>query len=163
MLLVAMAPAGALAAAFDAEGVYHATIGIQTPGGLFRGGEDGQFGLFHDVEIKGNGTYLLIVSDIDFGGEEAIDLIFISTDIPLTDSPIVFSDVTLRMDGDNLHKFDDSDENRVTILGVNTQEEKEFYEVHCINGLFEYPLPTHSISIEFTVSGFAYDQEMTIF
>ena len=51
-------------------------------------------GTLNDVEITGNGTYSVSVTDFDFGDEQSFNLLFISTDIPVTDA-IKFSDVKI--------------------------------------------------------------------
>lgn len=110
-------------------------------------------GVFTDAEITGDGTYTVSVTDFDFGEDEALNLLFVSTDIPL-DSGITFSDVKVKMDGNTKYTFDEAYLN---------PDEKEYVSPMCINiwnedlgkqdGLFGYMMPSDSIEIEFTVSG----------
>jgi len=191
MLIALLLPAGVFAAEFDPNGVYYAYLGLQSQNQIFRNawacpyfGAEGtdwakyddnhfndmfhtdnglQAGVFQDIEIRGNGTYSVSVSGFDFGNDEMFNLIFFSTNIPLAGNPVTFSDVTVKMDGSTKSRFDGDDGNRPIIPGLDTNETKDFYEVHCISGLLEYDMPTDEISIEFTVSGFAYDLELLVY
>lgn len=162
---------------------YHAYIGVQTQNFAFRNawndatygqgvtGEDGMVyfdqitgwegatalnkgGDFTDVEITGDGTYKVGVSNFDFGADEYLNLLFVSTDMPL-DSGITISDVKIIMDGQTKYTFDDA---------FLSPDEKQYLQPMAINiwnsdlggqeGLFGYVMPTSSIEIEFTVSNF---------
>ncbi|MCL2030080.1 MAG: hypothetical protein FWG93_00900 [Oscillospiraceae bacterium] len=135
--------------------------------------EDGSVhpGTFTDVTLKGNGTYRASLTGADFSGSiangaaDAFNLLFLSTNIPIAGEPLEFSDVRVIIGGSTRHTFRDMD--TIVIEGAD----KGYYEIHCINrwngelggedGLFGYVVPTggEEIAIEFTVSGFAYDNE----
>lgn len=118
-------------------------------------------GVFTDAEITGDGTYTVSVTDFDFGEDESLNLLFISTDIPL-ESGITFSDVKVKMDGNTKYTFEEAYLN---------PDEKEYVSPMMINiwnedlgkqdGLFGYIMPTDSIEIEFTVSGTGVEAETT--
>lgn len=181
---------------FDPNGVYKAYLGIQTQNYIFRNawadesfgangtswekndignnfngltGWDGADavkydGTFTDVEIKGNGTYRVSLTDFDFGGDESLNLLFLSTDIPIEGNHVSFTNVKVILNGSTKYTFENG-----VIPGIDSRDDKEYYEVHCINiwnteqlggkdGLFGYVMPNKSVEIEFTVSGFAYDK-----
>lgn len=110
-------------------------------------------GVFTDAEITGDGTYTVSVTDFDFGEDETLNLLFVSTDIPL-ESGITLSDVKVKMDGNTKYTFEEA---------YLSPDEKEYMSPMCINiwnddlgkqdGLFGYMMPSSSIEIEFTVSG----------
>ena len=174
--------ASALAVPASAEGTYHAYIGIQSASYSFRNawyepsygkgvtGDDGMVyfdqitgwdgptavskgGVFTDTEITGDGTYTVSVTDFDFGADETLNLLFVSTDIPL-DAGITISDVKVIMDGNTKYTFDEA---------YLSPDATEYLEPMCINiwnddlgkadGLFGYMMPTSSVEISFTVSG----------
>lgn len=168
----------------DKNGVYHAYFGIQTANWTFRNKfDDATYGLgttefetlssvtdgtsvvkqgtLHDVEIKGNGTYTVSLTDFDFADDsETLNLLFASTDIPKSDD-IKITDVRVKMDGRTVYK--DFTE------GYLDPDSKEYINIMCINlwnadlkkgELFAYNMPTQNIEITFTVSGFAYDAEV---
>lgn len=163
----------------SAEETYHAYIGVQSASFTFRNawnegtygkdivGDDGTVwfdqltgwdgptalnkgGNFTDVEITGDGTYSVKVTDFDFGDDESLNLLFVSTDIPLSDS-VQFSDVKVILDGNSKYTFDE---------GYVSPDEPEYFNILCINiwnsdiqDLFGYVMPTDSIEVQFTVSG----------
>ena len=174
--------ASALAVPASAEGTYHAYIGIQSASYSFRNawyepsygkgvtGDDGMVyfdqitgwdgptavnkgGVFTDAEITGDGTYTVSVTDFDFGADESLNLLFVSTDIPL-DAGITISDVKVIMDGNTKYTFDEA---------YLSPDATEYVEPMCINiwnddlgkadGLFGYMMPTSSVEVTFTVSG----------
>ena len=118
-------------------------------------------GVFTDAEITGDGTYSVSVTDFDFGEDETLNLLFISTDIPL-DAGITISDVKVVMDGNTKYTFDEA---------YLSPDEKEYMSPMCINiwnedlgkqdGLFGYMMPTDSIELQFTVSGTGVEAETT--
>ncbi len=118
-------------------------------------------GVFTDAEITGDGTYSVSVTDFDFGEDETLNLLFISTDIPL-DAGITISDVKVVMDGNTKYTFDEA---------FLSPDEKEYMSPMCINiwnedlgkqdGLFGYMMPTDSIELQFTVSGTGVEAETT--
>ena len=122
-MAVSMIPVSASAE----DTTYHAYIGVQSASYSFRNawyeptygqgvtGDDGMVyfdqitgwdgptavskgGVFNDAEITGDGTYTVSVTDFDFGSDESLNLLFISTDIPL-DSGVTISDVKVTLDG----------------------------------------------------------------
>ena len=163
-------------------GVYNAYLGIQTPNWTYRDpwnsvngiGSDnwGQFvinndsgekyGVVTDAVIEGNGTYTVSITDFgtifadDFAaaGQDYFNLIYVDTDIPLSDS-ITISDVQLKIDGSTKHTdatgFLDPDEKdyiKVLIQNIWNSDKAE---------ISYYPAPSSSLEITFTVSGFNYD------
>ena len=118
-------------------------------------------GVFTDAEITGDGTYSVSVTDFDFGEDESLNLLFVSTDIPL-DAGITISDVKVVMDGNTKYTFDEA---------FLSPDEKEYMSPMCINiwnedlgkqdGLFGYMMPTDSIELQFTVSGTGVEAETT--
>lgn len=118
-------------------------------------------GVFTDAEITGDGTYSVSVTDFDFGEDETLNLLFVSTDIPL-DAGITISDLKVIMDGNTKYTFDEAYLN---------PDDKEYVSPMCINiwnddlgkqdGLFGYMMPTDSIELQFTVSGTGVEAETT--
>jgi hypothetical protein len=174
--------ASALAIPSSAEGTYHAYIGIQSASYTFRNAwneetyglgkvsDDGMVyfdqltgwdgatplnkgGNFSDAEITGDGTYSVSVTDFDFGSDETLNLLFVSTDIPL-DAGITISDVKVILDGSTKYTFDEA---------YLDPDKTDYMTPTCINiwnddlgkqdGLFGYVMPTSSVEIQFTVSG----------
>lgn len=176
-MAVSMIPVSA-----SAEDTYHAYIGVQSASYSFRNAwyeptygmgqtsDDGMVyfdqitgwdgptavnkgGVFSDAEITGDGTYTVSVTDFDFGSDESLNLLFISTDIPL-DAGVTISDVKVTLDGNTKYTFDEA---------YLSPDAKEYVEPMCINiwnddlgkedGLFGYTMPQDSIELTFTVSG----------
>lgn len=119
----------------DLDGVYHATLGIQTNPTLWQcrmgyyvgnhdatfgteywnqlcsgtfGGEDfvAYAGTFDEIEIAGNGTYTVSLKGADFGGETSVTQLHVATDIPNTGA-ITFSDVVVKADGRKVGQYDE--------------------------------------------------------
>ena len=168
----------------SAEDTYNAYIGIQTQNFSFRNawnegtygkgavGEDGMVyfdqitgwegstalnkgGVFTDVQITGDGTYKVGVTDFDFGSDEYLNLLFVSTDIPL-DAGITISDVKVIMDGQTKYTFDEAflspDETTyMQPMAINIWNTED---LNGQDGLFGYVMPSSSVEIEFTVSNF---------
>ncbi len=171
---------------FDPDGTYYAYIGLQTPKYSFRnawddatyGKESDVFnqitawdeennayskgGTFTDVEITGNGTYTVKVEGwddftADFADQDTFNLLFVSTTLPKNDACKV-TNVVLKMDGKEIatmeEAFLDPDGADVQkILLVNTYNTE-------LEALPYYAVPTKSIEISFTVSGFNKDVEV---
>lgn len=171
------AAADAAPAEFNPDGEYNAYLGIQSENWIFRNayddatygfGKDMFNGLYHtdngvipgtftDTKITGNGTYTVTLTDFDFGTDEKLNLLFVSTDIPLNDA-IKITDVKVKMDGSTKHTFDeafaDPDAKQyVKFIAIN----KWNSDLGGEDGLFGYTMPTSEISMEFTISGFNYD------
>ena len=112
-------------------------------------------GTFTDAEITGDGTYTVSLTDIGdaFGSDETLNLLFVSTDIPL-DSGASISDVKIKIDGNTKYTFDEA---------YLSPDEAAYLQPMAINiwnddlgkedGLFGYTMPADSVEIEFTVSG----------
>ncbi|MBP0964122.1 MAG: hypothetical protein J5999_02400 [Oscillospiraceae bacterium] len=169
----------------SAEGTYHAYLGIQSASFTFRNawyepsygqgvaaddgtnyfdhltGWDGPTatnngGTFTDAEITGDGTYSVsLTGDFNFGSDETLNLLFVSTDIPL-DSGVTISDVKVKIDGSTKYTFDEA------YLSPDATEYLEPMAINIWNddlgkadGLFGYTMPTSSVEVEFTVSGMA--------
>lgn len=172
-------------AEIDLNGTYNAYLGLQTPNWTFRDawnsangiGSDswGQFvinfdtgekyGVVTDAVIAGNGTYTVSITDFgtifadDFAaaGQEYFNLIYVNTDIPVSDS-IEITNVELIIDGMVRHTFDaavldEEEEDYIKILVQNIWNDD-------VKEISYYPAPTTSLEIKFTVSGFAYDAEV---
>lgn len=111
-------------------------------------------GDFTDAEITGDGTYTVSLSgDFDFGSDETLNLLFVSTDIPL-DSGATITDVKVSFDDNVKYTFDEAylspDETTyLQPMAVNIWNDDLGKE----DGLFGYTMPSSSVSIEFTVSG----------
>ena len=167
----------------SAEGTtYNAYIGVQSASFSFRNawnepsygmgvtGDDGMVyfdqitgwdgatainkgGVFTDAQITGDGTYSVSVTDFDFGDDETLNLLFVSTDIPL-DAGVSITDVKVILDGNTKYTFDDA---------FLSPDEPEYLQPMMINiwnsdlggqdGLFGYTMPEDSIEIQLTVSG----------
>ena len=166
----------------SAADTYHAYIGIQTQNFSFRNawdeasygkgvtGDDGMVyfdqitgwdnnvavnkgGNFTDVEITADGTYTVGVSDFDFGNDEYLNLLFVSTDIPL-DAGVTISDVKVVMDGQEKYTFDEA------FLSPDSLTYMQPMAINIWNddlgkqdGLFGYTMPSSSVEMTFTVSG----------
>lgn len=167
----------------SAEGTtYNAYIGVQSASFSFRNawnepsygkgvtGDDGMVyfdqitgwdgptavskgGVFTDAQITGDGTYSVSVTDFDFGEDESLNLLFVSTDIPL-DAGVSITDVKVILDGNVKYTFDEA---------FLSPDEPTYLQPMMINiwnsdlggedGLFGYTMPQDSIEIQFTVSG----------
>ena len=183
----AVAAVPAFADDVDLDGVYHAYIGVQSASYTFRNAyDDAQYGYgtkaddgtvwfdqltgwdgptavnkpttFNDAVIKGNGTYKVSMSDFDFGEDETLNLLFVSTNIPLNDQ-VKVTDVNVYMDGQKKYTFDEAYMNPDATTYMNWQQINIWNEdLGKEDGLFGYVMPQDNISIEFTVSGFNYDK-----
>ena len=181
----AMAVSMVAAMPASAEETYHAYLGIQSASFTFRNAwDEGQYGkgiaaddgsyyfdhltgwdgptatnnggTFTDAEITGDGTYSVsLTGDFDFGSDETLNLLFVSTDIPL-DAGITISDVKVKIDGSTKYTFDEAYLNPdateyVSPMMINIWND----DLGKADGLFGYTMPTSSVEIEFTVSGMA--------
>lgn len=180
--VAALAVSALAAIPSSAEGGYHAYLGIQSASYTFRNAwNDGTYGKgvvaddgmvffdqltgwdgatplnkggdFTDVEITGDGTYSVSVTNFDFGEDESLNLLFVSTDIPL-DAGITISDVKVVMDGNTKYTFDEAylspDETTyVQPMAINIWND----DLGKQDGLFGYMMPSDSIEVQFTVSG----------
>lgn len=108
-------------------------------------------GDFTDAKITGDGTYKVsLTGDFDFGDDESLNLLFVSTDIPLSAGATV-SDVKVIIDGNTKYTFDEAYLN---------PDEKEYVNILAINiwnsdikELFGYVMPNSSVEMEFTIKG----------
>jgi hypothetical protein len=172
--------AGSAAGEVDLDGTYHAYLGFQTPAYSFRNAYDDSTygygtdyfnqvtgwveneavkmdGTFTDVEIAGNGTYTVSVSGLnfdasEFDGQDYMNLIFLSTDIPNTGA-ITISDIVLNVDGRTpsispILSPDSVDYVNMLIQNIWNDDVKT---------IGAYNVPPTEMSITFTVSGFNYD------
>lgn len=167
--------------AVDLNGTYNAYLGLQTPTYSFRNsfddetyGRDTEYfnqitgwdgadaitreGTFTDAVIAGNGTYTVSVSGMDLSGDfdsqDYFNLIFLSTDIPNT-GEITISDMVLTVDGRDVSIspiLSPDSVNYVNMLIQNIWNED-------VATIGYYSVPPTEMSITFTVSGFAYDNE----
>ena len=179
----ALAVSAFSAVSVSAEDTYHAYIGVQSASFAFRNawnegsygkgivGEDGteyfnqitgwdgptavnKGGVFTDAEITGDGTYSVKVTDFDFGEDETLNLLFVSTDIPLESCTI--SDVKVILDGSTKYTFDEAylspdEQTYMQPMAINIWND----DLGKAEGLFGYTMPTDSIEVQFTVSGLA--------
>lgn len=138
------------------------------------GEDEAAEGTFTDAEIAGNGTYTVSLEGADFLNETTISQLHVATDIPLNDT-IKFSDVILTINGKTIVELEEAVmENEEPYLRggmdillmnhwraeiINALKEKEVLE-DSANG---YDMldggGDDNISVTFTVSGFAYDNE----
>jgi len=183
----AFVPAPVELANFDPYGTFQAFMGIQTENWTFRnawtessyglygsgwdshdignnfngltGWDDGvalvRPGVFTDVDIVGNGRYRVSLTDFDLGESEFMRMLFISTNIPNT-GDVEISNVRV-VTG----RVWENDAEFVIPAGG------EFVEIHVLNqhDNFEVfnnatPDPGGEIYIEFTISGFAFGEEI---
>ncbi len=164
--------------ALDTTATYHAYLGIQSSAWAFRnnahdskyGIDSGYFyqmslvntdstvatlpGTFTDVEIKGDGTYTVAVDGSEFSDEDTLNLLFVSTDIPLNDQ-LTFTDVKVKFGGSTKYTFDEAvfdpdAKDFVCILAQNIWNSD-------VKDLFGYALPCDHIEMSFTVTGFGFD------
>ena len=165
----------------DLNGTYNAYFGLQTPTFSFRNafddatyGRDTEYfnqitgwegsdavkreGSFTDAEIAGNGTYTVSVSGMDltgdFDSQDYFNLLFLSTDIP-NSGEITISDIKLNIDGRDVTIapiLSPDSVNYVCMLIQNIWNED-------VATIGYYSVPPKEMSITFTVSGFAYDNE----
>lgn len=170
------------AAEIDLNGTYNVYLMLQTPNWTYRdawnadngigsdyfgdfiyGNETSEkYGVVTDAVIAGNGTYTVSVTDFgtifsdDFttAGQDYFNIIGLSTDIPLNDS-VQITDVKLIIDGSTRHTYkeafldpDETEYMKVLIQNIWNENVKE---------ISYYPAPSTSLEIQFTVSGFAYD------
>ena len=178
----AIAASVAAVPSVSAEETYHAYIGVQSASYTFRNawnepnygqgitGEDGMVyfdqltgwdgptaltkdGVFEDAEITGDGTYTVSVKDFDFGDDESLNLLFVSTDIPL-DKGVSVTDVKISMDGQTKYTFDEAyqspdEQAYVMPMAINIWND----DLGKQDGLFGYIMPSSSIEVTFTISG----------
>jgi hypothetical protein len=161
------------------SGEYHAYMGIQTDTNLwifrnayddatygngtenFKGlssvkGTDSTFydGTFTDAVIDGDGTYSVKLENPDFQMETHLSLLFVSTDIPLSDQ-VKITDVNAKFDGSTKYTFPEA--------AVNP-ESKTYFNFGLLNNwnadlkdLFFYPMPPKTVEITFTITGLGYE------
>lgn len=175
---------GTTAVSFDPAGSYNAYLLLQTPNWTYRdawnsdngigsdyfgnfiyGNETSEkYGVVTDTVVAGNGTYAVSITDFgtifsdDFtaAGQDYFNILGISTDIPLSDS-IKITDVKLVIDGQTRHTYkeaylDPDATEYVTILVQNIWNED-------VKEISYYPTPSSTVEIQFTISGFSYDNE----
>lgn len=135
-------------AADDGTNYFDHLTGWDGPTALNKGGT------FTDAEITGDGTYSVsLTGDFDFGEDETLNLLFVSTDIPL-DAGVTISDVKIKFDGQTKYTFEEAYLNPdatqyVSPMAINIWND----DLGKSDGLFGYTMPTDSVEIEFTVSG----------
>ena len=154
---------------FDANGEFNVYIGVQTAAYSFRNAWNDSYGLgtpefdqitgwngndevvrtgtISDAVIKGNGTYTVSLTGVDFADDaETLNLLFLSTDIKV------------KMGGKSVYDFDtafqDPDtKDYIKALLINT-----YNDGFKADNEFAYTLSAGmDIEVTFTVSGLAYD------
>ncbi len=183
------------------NGKYHAALGIQTCNvewfsrfGYYGKGDNKYYGTdkfaklvgndktakgtFNDVEIAGNGTYEVSLTNAEFQGETAISQLHIATDIPVKDKDdlIKFTDVKVTVNDKEFVSYDNAilenekyNKNGAVILIANhwrtnvvaALKDKGVLEdssngYNLLNGKGK-----ENISVTFTVSGFNYNKGET--
>lgn len=123
-----------------------------------------------DAEIKGNGTYTVGVSglnnclDTKGDSETKVAMIYVDTDIPMAakDNPVTISDVKLLCDGkeisvpsDPFYPTEYTDESKLLRFDAMNSYQKDKGEYADSPDITA--VPTDSIQIQFTVSGFNSD------
>ena len=165
---------------FDANGEFNVYIGVQTAAYSFRNAWNDSYGLgtpefdqitgwngndevvrtgtISDAVIKGNGTYTVSLTGVDFADDaETLNLLFLSTDIPL-DKGVELTDIKVKMSGKSVYDFDtafqDPDtKDYIKALLINT-----YNDGFKADNEFAYTLSAGmDIEVTFTVSGLAYD------
>lgn len=143
-------------------------------GTLFQSGKKGVTAIegtqIQDAEIKGNGTYTVGVSglnnclDTKGDSETKVSMIYVDTDIPMAakDNPVTISDVKLLCDGkeisvpsDPFYPTEYTDESKLLRFDAMNSYQKDKGEYADSPDITV--VPTDSIQIQFTVSGFNSD------
>ena len=165
---------------FDPNGEFNAYFGVQTAAYSFRNAWNDSYGLgtpewnqitgwngndevvrtgtITDAVIKGNGTYTVSLTGVDFADDaETLNLLFLSTDIPL-DKGVEISDITVRMGGKKVYEFEESYQDPDTKDYIKTLLINTYNDAFKADNEFAYTLSAGmDIEITFTVSGLAYD------
>lgn len=187
---------------FDPSGTYHAALGVQTATSLWimrlayfdknqnehygtdlqdslvyasketPGETETAAGTFTDVEIAGNGTYTVSLSNADFLGETCLSQLHIATDIPTT-ADVTFSNVAFKLNDRSIVEFEEAvmeDEDPYIVGGMDILILNHWRDV--LKGILKdkgvsedadsgYNLLAgagdDNLSVTFTVSGFDYD------
>ncbi|HWT76177.1 MAG TPA: leucine-rich repeat domain-containing protein [Mobilitalea sp.] len=109
-------------------------------------------GTFTDANITGDGTYTVTLDNPDFAGETNMSQLFVSTDIPLSDS-LKVTNVIVKIDGKTIYTFDKAmlnpDSTTCALIMCQDIWHKE------ASNLFLSNLPFTKCEITFTVSGLA--------
>ena len=166
--------------AFDPNGEFNVYFGVQTAAYSFRNAWNDSYGLgtpefdqitgwngndevvrtgtITDAVIKGNGTYTVSLTGVDFADDaETLNLLFLSTDIPL-DSDVKITDITVKMGGKKVYDFDESYQDPDTKDYIKTLLINTYNDAFKADNEFAYTLSAGmDIEITFTVSGLAYD------
>ncbi len=166
--------------AFDPNGEFNVYFGVQTAAYSFRNAWNDSYGLGNpefdqitgwngndevvrtgtitDAVIKGNGTYTVSLTGVDFADDaETLNLLFLSTDIPL-DSDVKITDITVKMGGKKVYDFDESYQDPDTKDYIKTLLINTYNDAFKADNEFAYTLSAGmDIEITFTVSGLAYD------
>lgn len=166
--------------AFDPNGEFNVYFGVQTAAYSFRNAWNDNYGLGYpefdqitgwngndevvrtgtitDAVIKGNGTYTVSLTGVDFADDaETLNLLFLSTDIPL-DSDVKITDITVKMGGKKVYDFDESYQDPDTKDYIKTLLINTYNDAFKADNEFAYTLSAGmDIEITFTVSGLAYD------
>lgn len=122
-------------------------------------------GTFQDAEIKGNGTYTVSASGIqwpedEFADQDHMNLIGVSFDMPVCDD-ITISDVVLKVDGAEVSHsaktLAEADKDKSKLNTYNLLIQNKWNEDEAIKSIGYYQVPFSEISVTFTISGFDYD------
>ena len=127
-------------------------------------------GTFNDVELKGNGTYTVSLTDVgDLGDTKKINLLGLSTNIPSSAADqIKFTDVTITINDSKVLSYtypegtideDCIDNNSyINVLGVNGWNSEVCTDANAaIGDESVWPGTITKAEITFTISGFDYD------
>ncbi|MDY5181798.1 hypothetical protein, partial [Butyribacter sp.] len=160
--------------------VYHAYLGFQsagTPDWIFRNAiEDADNGInsknydyltqycasnsgkqdatITNADITEDGTYTVTIEGLDLSNQEAMNMAFITTDIPLTMKDVEFTNVTYSVDGEVVatqekgeQKFDNKEHYMMMSLCMYGNPTDK------VNEALSTVLPKSSLSITFDVKG----------
>ncbi|HWT76241.1 MAG TPA: hypothetical protein VN258_16195 [Mobilitalea sp.] len=173
-----VAPTAAASGDVTYSGSYNAYMGIQTDTNLwiFRNAYDDKDygfgtpefsglssvangtttsypGTFTDAVIDGDGTYTVTLENPDFQSETHLSLLYVSTDIPLSDK-VKITNVQAKFDGSTKYTFDQ---------GYLDPDSKTYVKILCLNNwnadvkdLFFYNMPPKKVEITFTIEGMGY-------
>ncbi len=116
-----------------------------------------------DVDIAGNGTYTVSITGIEwpsdeFDAQDYLNLLILSTSIPNT-GEVTVSDITLTIDGKTISDITPTQEPGSDYIRINIQN--IYSDIETVKTIGYYAVPCKDITISFTVSGFAYDAEVT--
>lgn len=139
-----------------------ATYGGEVAPDIFAGlydttNETSHPGTFTDVAITGDGTYTVSLTGADFGDEDYMSQLFVSTDLPYS-SAVTFTDIHVSINGQEKYTTDlghisedDMKEGKYLAFYVQNMWDDQ------VTDLFAIQFPVTDIEITFTISGLGYE------